>query len=133
MYSLESGAPLTPGAVTGSPTHLAISDGGLWVSAGQSLYWSALPTSVTGAALVFRPVAIAGPANNKIGGISFDGSGSVYVAFQDGTGGTGSGSIGRYAVTAGPPPTLSGAATFAAISEDTPEFCLWVSDSNWPR
>src|ERR1700691_1710825 len=132
MYDLNGGAPLAPGAVPGSPTQLAISNGGLWVSAGQSLYWSALPTSASLASLKFQAVAIGGPPNSKIGGTSFDDSGNVYVIFQDGTGGTGSGSIAKYAVTAGSPPSLAGGSTFATISEDTPEFCMWVSDSTWP-
>lgn len=133
MYDLNGGAFLTPGSLSGSkPTHLAIANGGLWVSAGRSLYWSALPASVSGASRSFQSVAIKVPANNKIGGISFDSSGNVYVVFQEGTGSTGLGSIEKYAVKAGSPPSLSGGATFATISDDTPEFCMWVSDSNWP-
>jgi hypothetical protein len=136
MYNLAAGqnlgAPLTPGSVTGSPTHLAIYGGGLWVSAGESLYWSALPASASGASLSFQSIAIKVPSKNKIGGISFDDAGNVYVVFQEGTGGTGSGSIAKYAVKTGTPPSLSNEVAFATLSADTPEFCLWVSDSNWP-
>jgi hypothetical protein len=132
MYDLNGGAFLSSGPLSGSPTHLAISGGGLWVSAGESLYWSPLPASASGASLSFQSVAIALPAKNKIGGISFDTSGNVYVIFQDGTHTTGSGSIQMYTVTAGPPPSLSNGKSFATISQDTPEFCMWVSDSDWP-
>jgi hypothetical protein len=134
MYNMDGGAFLSPAGSLGknSPTHLAISGGGLWVSAGESLYWSALPSSVSGASLSFKSVAVTVPDKNKIGGISFDTSGNVYVVFQDGTHTKGTGSIQRYAVTAGSPPTLSNGTAFATITEDTPEFCMWVSDSNWP-
>ena len=133
MYNLTGGTFLGSASLSGnSPTHLAINGGGLWVSADENLYWSALPTSVSGASLSFKSVTIQVPAKNKIGGISFDKSGNVYVVFQDGTGGTGKGSIGKLAVTAGSPPSLSKGSTFATITNDTPEFCLWVSDSNWP-
>jgi hypothetical protein len=139
MYNLTDGTFLgaSPSSGSGSlngssPTHLAINGGGLWVSADESLYWSALPASASGASLSFKSVTIAVPAKNKIGGISFDKSGNVYVVFQDGTGGTGKGSIGKFTVTAGSPPSLSNGSTFATIKHDTPEFCLWVSDSNWP-
>jgi hypothetical protein len=57
MYNLNGGAPLTPTAVAGSPTHLAVSNG-LWVSAGEGLYWSALPTALSGAALEFKSVQL---------------------------------------------------------------------------
>ncbi|HKD06046.1 MAG TPA: hypothetical protein VKB79_09100 [Bryobacteraceae bacterium] len=133
MYDLSGGAYLGSGSLNKlSPTHLAISGSGLWVSAGESLLWSALPSSTSGASLSFQAVAITLPKKNKVGGISFDSSGNVYVVFQDGTGGTGTGSIQKYIVTSGTPPTLQNATTFATISEDTPEFCLWISDSHWP-
>ena len=138
MYNLTDGTFLgaSPSSGSGSlngnqPTHLAI-NGGVWVSADANLYWSALPASASGASLSFQQVTILTPSNNKIGGISFDGSGNVYVIFQQGTGGTGSGSIGKYAVTPGSPPSLSNGTIFATINDDTPEFCLWVSDSKWP-
>jgi hypothetical protein len=132
MYELDGGKFLGSGSLKGSPTHFAIDKSGLWVSADGALYWSALPASVTGASLSFKSVVITLPANNKIGGISFDNSGNVYVIFQDGTHTKGTGSISKFAVTAGSPPTLTNGATFATTANDTPEFCLWVSDSNWP-
>jgi hypothetical protein len=138
MYDLDGGAPLGSGTATGlkNPTHLAVFDGGLWVSSENDLFWSALPSSVSEASLSFQSTGIDHvPKDNKIGGISFDDSGNVYVVFQDGTGGTGSGSIEKYFVTAGKdgtPPSLSNHETFAKIEQDTPEFCLWVSDSKWP-
>lgn len=127
LYNVTDGNPLTPVPVGGSPTHFAVSGNGLWVSAGQHLLWSSLSGSLS-----FQSVAIDVPTGNKIGGMSFDGSGNVYVVFQDGTGTTGSGSIGKYAVTAGSPPVLSNGSTFATLTQDTPEFCLFVSDSHWP-
>ena len=132
MYSLSGGTYLGSGSLPDGPTHIALGGGGLWVSAGASLSWSALPASTQGASLTFQQIAIGVPGKNKIGGISFEDSGNVYVIFQDGTGGTGSGSIQKYKVTPGAPPTLSNATVFATIAEDTPEFCLWVSDSHWP-
>jgi len=138
MYNLSSTIEtLTLGTFLGSgthmknPTHLAVHGGGLWVSAEDKLYWSALPGSPSGATLSFSSIAITVPANHKVGGISFDNSNHVYVIFQEGTHETGTGSISKYAVSAGSPPALSSAETFATIKEDTPEFCLWVSDSHW--
>jgi hypothetical protein len=132
LYTLADGTFLGSASANGNgPTHLAINGGGLWVSADENLYWSALPTS-SAPSLSLKSVTIQVPKKNKIGGISFDKSGNVYVVFQDGTGGTGKGSIGNFAVTAGTPPTLSSGTTFATRKDDTPEFCLWVSDSNWP-
>ena len=131
MYSLTDGTFLGAGTPSAKPTHLAVHQNGLWVSADETLCWSALPASVSGASLSFHNVAITVPAQNKIGGISFDDAGSVYVVFQDGTHVTGSGSIGKCAVTAGSPPTLSSPTTFATTTNDTPEFCLWVSRKNW--
>jgi hypothetical protein len=139
MYNLNGGALLgaSPSSGSGSlngssSTHLAINNGGLWVSADESRYWSALPASATGATLSFKTVTIEVPKKNKIGGISFDTSSNVYVVFQDGTGGTGKGSVGKFSVIAGTPPSLSKGTPFATMKDDTPEFCLWVSDSNWP-
>ena len=135
MYDLSNGTPLPPGTATGlkSPTHLSVNNKGLWVSADEGLYWSALPASATGASLSLQSVAINVPAKNKIGGLAFDDSGNVYVVFQDGTGGKGTGSIVKYSVTAGLPPTLSlPGIAFATLTQDTPEFCLWISDSQWP-
>jgi hypothetical protein len=132
MYALKSGAPLGSASLIAGPTHLAIFNGGLWVSARQGLWWSALPRSASKASLSFKSVTIGVPRKKTIGGISFDRAGSVYVVLQDGTGGTGTGSIQKYKVRAGPPPELSDGLTFATLPDDTPEFCLWVSNSHWP-
>jgi hypothetical protein len=131
MYQLNGGKFLGSGSLTGNLTHLAINNNGLWVSADDALYWSALPASVTGT-LSFQKIALNVPAGNKVGGISFDNSGNVYVIFQDGTHTTGTGSISKFTVTGGSPPTLSNGVTFATTANDTPEFCLWLSDSNSP-
>jgi hypothetical protein len=112
------------------PTHLAIDSNGIWVSADAGLYWSELPTSASGAKLKFHRVAIQVPNGNKVGGISFDTVGSVYVVFQDGTGGQGTGSLEKYTVTAGKPPTLSHPVPLTQFTDDTPEFCLWLPDSS---
>lgn len=137
MYNLDGGALIASGSVAAGPTHLAINDCGLWVSAGAGLYWSPLPASATGASLSFQTIAITVPAGNKVAGISFDDASSVYVIFQDGSGGTGTGSIVKCAVTQGtsgaaPTLTMPSGPPFASGLSDTPEFCLWVSDSNWP-
>jgi len=71
------------------------------------------------------------PAKNKVGGVAFDDGGNVYVIFQDGTGKRGQGTIQKCGVTVGPPPSLSAGAIFATITDDTPEFCVWVADSHW--
>lgn len=133
MYRLADGAYLGSGSLAGAkPTHVTVDRTGLWVSAGASLAWSALPSSSNGASLAFQAVSIGVPANNKIGGLAFDDAGNVYVIFQDGTHAQGTGTIQKFVLGAGPPPTLSHPALFATIKEDTPEFCLWASDSHWP-
>ena len=136
MYDLTDGKYLGSGTLAkkSAPTHVVIADGGIWVSADDTLYWSVLPASVSAASLKFHTVALPlPPPNNKIGGLSCDDSGNVYVVFQDGTHTTGTGVIGKYTVTAGTPPTLMAVTTTPGFSTfpDTPEFCLWVSDT-WP-
>ena len=133
MSDRNSGNYLGSGSLNSNgPTHLAVNQRGLWVSAGKTLYWSVLPASQNNPALSFQQIQLNLPANNKIGGISFDKSGSVYVIFQDGTHTKGTGTIQKCTVTAGSSPSLSSVTTFATIADDTPEFCLWVSDSHWP-
>ena len=95
--------------------------------------WSALPASTSGASLSFQQITLALPSQNKIGGISFDQAGNVYVIFQDGTHVTGTGSIAKCTVTKGSPPTLSNATTFVTTANDTPEFRLWVPRKNWGK
>jgi hypothetical protein len=134
MYDVHHGTYLGSGALNGNqPTHLAINGKGLWVSAGETFWWTTLPTSSSAPPLAFQQVAITAPAKHKIGGISFDDTNHVYVVTQDGTGTKGQGTIQKFIVTAGTPPTLSAGLTFATITDDTPEFCLFVSDSHWPH
>jgi hypothetical protein len=144
VYNLSNGQFLAVGFTRfgssgDSPSHLAIYQNGLWVSAGTNLYWAPAPANPPGASIAFQSVAISVPAQNKIGGISFDSSGNIYVIFQQGTGGTGQGSIYKATVTAGvggAPPTLSNGSNFATIPAaagdpaDTPEFCLWLPDAS---
>ena len=132
MYQLSNGNFLGHGDLGKSaPTHITIQQNGVWVSADESLYWSALPASASGASLSFQTIAITVPSKNKVGGISFDRGDNVYIVLQDGTGGTGKGSIEKYEVKSGTPPTVSKHETFVKISDDTPEFCLFVSDNHW--
>jgi hypothetical protein len=61
------------------------------------------------------------------------GTNNIYgYSTKDGTHTKGTGSISKFAVTHGSPPTLLKGETFTTTGNDTPEFCLWVSDSNWP-
>lgn len=139
MYSLADGTFLgSSNKLAGKPTHLDIQNGGLYVSAGSLLYWGQLPITVSGA-LSGAPwsltqVAVTPPAGNKIGGISFSGSG-VFIPFQAGTGAAVGGSIFSYTVTQSFPQSLpvfsdgkefvaSGVGTFM----DTPEFALYIAD-----
>jgi hypothetical protein len=133
MYDVHHGTFLGSGALNGNkPTHLAMHSTGVWVSADDTLWWSALPASTTNPSLAFQQITITVPDKNKIGAISFDDSNNVYVIFQDGTHTKGQGTIQKCGVTAGTPPTLATGSPFATITDDTPEFCLFVSDSHWP-
>jgi hypothetical protein len=132
LYSLEDGTYLgSSPALSSSPTHLAIYADGLYVSAGNQLYWSSLGDPADPASLDFTSVLTA-PSGYKVGGIAIDpASNTAYVAFQQGTGTTGSGQINRYdlALPALPAPPVFGAgATFAECSKDTPEFLLFLPD-----
>jgi hypothetical protein len=134
LYSLSDGSYLgSSNKLSTSPTHLAINNGGLYVSAGSALYWGPLPSSQS-PSLALQPVALMPPKNNKIGGISFDAGApaTVYIPFQEGTGAAVGGSINSYSVTQADPsrlPVLSHAAVFvpAGTVADTPEFVLY-----WP-
>ena len=138
MYSLSSsptlGTFLGSASVSGKrkPTHLAIQGTGIWVSADDKLYWGTLPSSPQSPTLTLSEIAITVPSGNKVGGISFDTVGNVYVLFQDGTGGTGTGSIWTYSVQAGSPPTLSDGQSIVTGLPDTPEFCLWIPVGSAP-
>jgi hypothetical protein len=137
MYSLSSSPTL--GTFLGSasvgkckPTHLAIQGTGIWVSADDQLYWGALPDSPQKAKLSLSEVAITVPSGNKIGGISFDTAGNVYVVFQDGTHTTGTGSIWKYSVHSDSPPKLKHGQSIVTGLPDTPEFCLWIPVGSAP-
>jgi len=119
------------------PTHLAVQNGGLYVSAGGGLYWSQLPASSSSPALAFQNV-LTPPASNKIGGISFnqsDASATVYVCLQLGTGSAVGGSVVAYSFTqtaSGAAPTFSQGPVVASSPkdfQDTPEFALYLPDT----
>lgn len=143
LYSLADGTFLgTSNVLSDKPTHLAIQNGGLYVSAGALLFWGPLPITVAGAlsgpSLSLTEVALTPPEGNKIGGISFTADAppaTVYIPFQPGTGGPNGGSIFTYSVTQTTPSTLpvlangmqfvtSGPTTYS----DTPEFVLYLPD-----
>ncbi|MBV9761467.1 MAG: hypothetical protein JO340_12955 [Acidobacteriaceae bacterium] len=131
LYSLSGGTYLGqagPGLTT-KPTHLSVQNGGLYVSAGAALLWSALSTSP--ASLNFKQILSipGGVQAQSIGGITFDNAGNVYVAYQDGTGSVGSGAIYQYSVQQTNPqtqPVFSNGAPYAAALPDTPEFLLFL-------
>jgi hypothetical protein len=129
-YTIANGRFLGSTPVANSPTHSAIHNGGLWVSAGSSLYWGQLPPPGAAASLSLQGVAITPPTGHKIGGISFNGQ-TVYVAFQDGTGANAiGGAIATYSVTQdspATPPVLSNQQTLQSGLSDTPEFVLFIS------
>jgi hypothetical protein len=134
LYSLPDGTYLGESPkLPASPTHLAIFANGLYVSAGDQLYWSALRDPLTPSALAFQSVLTA-PAGSKVGGVAFgttpDMAIAVFVAFQQGTGTTGTGSISRYHLGGPPaaPPVFGTSSTIASQLPDTPEFLLFVPD-----
>jgi hypothetical protein len=138
LYSLSDGSYLgSSNPLGGAPTHLAVNNGGLYVSAGSALYWGQLPQSPQSASLALQQVALTPPAGNKIGGISFDegAPATVYIPFQEGTGKAVGGSIFSYDVTQQNPsalPVLSNGAAFvsAGTFADTPEFVLYWSSGS---
>jgi hypothetical protein len=144
LYSLADGAFLGASNVLAEkPTHFTIQNGGLYVSAGTTLYWGPLPTTVSGALssplLSLAPVTLTplAPTGNKIGGISFANDATpvtVYVPFQPATSGANGGSIFNYTVSQSTPsavPALVGGTQFVASGTDTfadtPEFVLYVA------
>jgi hypothetical protein len=143
LYSLADGTFLgASNVLADKPTHLCIQNGGLYVCAGQTLYWGQLPTTVNGALsspmLSLTPVNLtpAGPSGNDIGGISFANDVSpvtVYIPFQPAKSGANGGSIFSYTVTQSAQsavPTLTNGMLFVASGKttfaDTPEFVLYV-------
>lgn len=129
LYSVADGTYLgASAALAEAPTHLAVFGGGLYVSAGDQLFWSALASSPTPASLAFASVLTA-PAGYKVGGVAFDGTtNTAYVAFQKGTGTTGTGSIYSYGLgTKAILQPVFGAGTVVDSGfADTPEFLLFV-------
>lgn len=125
-YSLGDGTFLgSSNPLPSHPTHIAISSTGLFVSAGSTLWWAALPTA--SGPPVLQQIEISTPASNAIGGISFDGT-TAYVPIQTGQGGKNpGGSILTFQVAAGEPPVFSSAATFHDALGDTPEFVLYLA------
>jgi hypothetical protein len=131
LYSLPDGTSKGPSpGLPASPTHLAIFSNGLYVSAGDQLYWSALGNPPDPSGLSFASVLTA-PSGYKVGGVTFstvNNAATAYVAFQQGTGTKGSGTIYAYDLGAAPPspPAFGAGSLFATISADTPEFLLFV-------
>jgi len=131
LYSLTDGSYLGCGpTLPKSPTHLSVQPSGLYVSADDQIFWSALPSSPTPSGLCFTSVLSATSINSnyKVGGITFNGS-TAYVAFQDGTGTTGTGAIYSYNVQVPPQsaPVFGTGTPFASGFPDTPEFVLFVN------
>lgn len=135
LYALPRGQYLGASAVLpDKPTHLAVQNKGLLVSAGTGLYWSPLPASSTSPLPSFQPVLPSPNSPATFGGISFTAdaaSATGYVCVQSGTGKTGTGSIEAYTFTqpsADAPPTFVHEATLASNLRDTPEFVLCLPD-----
>lgn len=131
LYSLTDGTYLGESpALPKGPTHLAIFSNGLYVSAGDQLYWSSLSNPPTVASLSFQSVLTAPAAKNPydVGGVTFDPSSrTAYVALQQGKGETGTGAIYSYTVsTRSGAPVFSDQTVLATICSDTPEFVLFL-------
>jgi len=131
LYSLADGSYLGSGpTLPKSPTHLSAQPSGLYVSADDQIFWSALPSSPTPSSLCFTSVLSATSINSnyKVGGIAFNGT-TAYVAFQDGTGTTGTGAIYSYNVQVPPQsaPVFGTGTPFASGFPDTPEFVLFIN------
>jgi hypothetical protein len=131
LYSLPDGTSKGPSPkLPASPTHLAIFSNGLYVSAGDQLYWSALGNPPDPSGLSFQSLLTA-PSGYSVGGVTFgtvNDAATAYVAFQKGKGTKGSGTIYAYDPGATPasPPVFGAGSLFATISADTPEFLLFV-------
>jgi hypothetical protein len=129
LYSLADGSYLgSSNLLAEAPTHLALNNGGLFVSAGSTLYWGQLPQSPSSASLALQTITPPPPAKGvKIGGISFDSNSTVYVPYQTGVGGKNpGGSIYSYSVSQQIPPELSSANALVSSLKDTPEFVLYL-------
>jgi hypothetical protein len=140
MYSLADGSYLgSSDRLAEGPTHFAINNGGLFVSAGSQLYWGSLPQSPSSASLSLQTITPPPPPKDpvkdavkdplKIGGISFHGASTVYVPYQTGTGGDNpGGSIYGYSVSQQDPPVLTNGTAIVTSLKDTPEFVLHWSN-----
>ena len=130
LYSLPDGNYLGASSpLPKSPTHLAIYSNGLYVSAGDQLYWSSLSNPPAPAGLSFQSVLIAPAATSPydIGGVAFDpATATAYVAYQQGKGQTGSGAIYSYSVSTASPPAFTNPVVFATVCADTPEFVFFM-------
>ncbi len=126
--------------IVASPTHFAVLNGGIWISAGKNLFWmpalSAAKSVTTPPTISVVSLGAANPNGWKLGGLSFKTSGgttTAYIPLQSGTGGNNpGGSILAVPVltgTSGNPPQLGPAVVFAAKLPDTPEFVLYVKDT----
>ena len=130
LYSLADGSYLgSSNVLAEAPTHFALNNSGLFVSAGSTLYWGQLPQSPSSASLALQTITPPPPSKGvKIGGISFDSLSTVYVPYQTGVGGKDpGGSIYSYSVSQQIPPVLSNANALVPSLKDTPEFVLY-----WP-
>jgi hypothetical protein len=136
MYATADGSFVgSSNALQGAPTHLAISNGGLFVSAKSRLYWAQVPADGNATLLSLEEVAITPPSGCTIGGLCFTGTDPVtaYVVYQLGTGGANGGSIYSYTVTqqnASAVPVFANGTVFVQSGpntfSDTPEFVLVV-------
>jgi len=129
LYSLVDGSYLgSSNVLADAPTHLALDNGGLFVSAGSTLYWGPLPQSTSSASLSLQTITPPPPSKGlKIGGISFGSNSIVYVPYQTGVGGKSpGGSIYSYSVSQQTPPALSDAKALVPSLDDTPEFVLYL-------
>ncbi|MEK6262414.1 MAG: hypothetical protein AABP62_27770 [Planctomycetota bacterium] len=141
FYAVADGTYLgrTASKSIASPTHFAVQNGGIWISAGKNLFWmqslSAAKPVVSAPTVSAISLGSSNPNGWKLGGLSFKTSGgktTAYIPLQSGTGGNNSGgSIITAPVTpgkSGNPPTLGTSSVFVANLTDTPEFVLYVQD-----
>jgi hypothetical protein len=142
MLRLYTAGGSTPGTylgsgstLPGSPTHLSLQSPGLYVSANNTLLWCYLipptPGQMNPWNLFFQPVLTVPStlSGYSIGGLAFDQTSHVYVAFQKGKGGVGTGAIYMYTITQAntqTAPTLSNPQVIASGLADTPEFLLYL-------
>ncbi len=137
LYSTVDGAFVgASNSLDNGPTHLAILNGGVLVSAKTELYWGQLPAAGATPTLSLKQVALTPPSKMTLGGLTCTGVDPVtaYVAIQGGTGGAFGGAIYSYTVTqsdGASMPVFSNPAVFVQSGpttfSDTPEFVLFVA------